>query len=76
MPTHVNGTFGAGLLCTQGKSIAQTQFFGDGEGGHVTQFGVAIHLGAGTGQHTSQVFHIFHGTHQVAKVIFIGFEAS
>src|SRR5690606_37245837 len=75
-PAHVDGAFGAGLLGTQAKGVAQPQLFGDGEGADIAEARVAVHLGAGTGQHTGQVFHVFHGTHEVAKVIAVGFEAA
>ncbi len=71
----VNGALRAGFLDTQGEGVAKAQFFRNGEGRHVTQFGVAIDHGTGASQHASQVFDIFHGAHQVAKVGTIEFVA-
>ena len=71
----IDGTFGTGFLHTKRESIAKSQFFRDGEGGHVAQFVVAINFSAGTSQHAGKVFDIFHGAHQVAKVGTIEFVA-
>jgi hypothetical protein len=67
-PTHVHRTLRTGLLRAQCEGVAQAQFFRNREGGDVTQFGVAVHLGAAAGQHASDVLDVFHCAHQVAEV--------
>ena len=74
-PAHVHRTFGAGLSHAQCDGVAQPDLFGDGESGHVAQLGVAIHLGARSGQHPGHVLHVFHGAHQIAKVLPVRLDA-
>ena len=75
-PAHVDGAVGAGLLRAQSEGVTQTKFLWDGEGSDVAKAGVAVHRGAGTGQHTGQVLHVFHSAHEVAKVFAIGHETA
>ena len=74
-PAHIHRALRAGPLHTQRNGVAQPNLFGDGEGCHVTQLGVAIHLGPRPGEHSGQVLHVFHRTHQVAEVGGVGLDA-
>ena len=72
-PTNVHCAIRTGLSDTQHKGISEAKFFGDREGCHVTEFGVAIHFCARTCQHAGQVLHVFHRTEQITKICAIGF---
>src|SRR5512140_3565687 len=71
-PADIQRAVRAGLLHAERKGIAQAQLFRDREGGNVTDLRVTIGLGAGSGDHTGQVLHIFHGAEQVAEVLVVG----
>jgi len=66
--TNIQRAFGAGLCHAKRESVAKAQLFRDGEGSHVADFGVAINFGTGASQHAGEIFDIFHGAHEVAKV--------
>ncbi len=49
--------------------VAEAQFLGDRERGHVAELGVAVGLGARAGDHPGEVLHVLDGAEEVAEVL-------